>query len=309
VSTGLDPEFGGMRMTLTAIEKANILVEALPYIEKFHGKIVVIKYGGHAMVNDELKQAVMTDIVLMKYVGMHPVIVHGGGPDITDMMKRLGKTTEFVNGLRVTDKETMEIVEMVLVGKVNKEIVARINKLGGRAIGLCGKDANLFEARKKVAEMRRADGTREELDIGFVGEVSAVNPEIVITVFKEGYIPVIAPTAVGSDGESYNINADYVAGKLAEALGADKLVLLTDVEGILTRREDKDSLISALKMSKVEALKNAGVISGGMIPKVDACLDALRAGVNRTHILDGRVPHAILLEVFTDEGVGTMVVK
>lgn len=295
-------------MSLTAIEKAGILVEALPYIEKFHGKIVVIKYGGHAMVNDELKQAVMTDIVLMKYVGMHPVVVHGGGPDISSMMAKLGKKSEFVNGLRVTDKETMEIVEMVLVGKINKEIVARINQLGGRAIGLCGKDANLFQARKKVAEMRRADGTREKLDIGYVGEITSVNPDIVSTAFREGYIPVIAPTAVGVNGESYNINADYVAGKLAAALGANKLVLLTDVEGILTRTRDKDSLISVLKMSKVEALKNAGVISGGMIPKVDACLDALRAGVDRTHILDGRVPHAILLEIFTDEGVGTMVV-
>lgn len=296
-------------MSLTAIEKAGILVEALPYIKKFHGKIIVIKYGGHAMVNDELKQAVMTDIVLMKFVGMHPVIVHGGGPDISKMMARLGKDPEFVNGLRVTDKETMEIVEMVLVGKINKEIVTQINQLGGRAIGLCGKDADLFQARKKVAEMRRADGTREQLDIGYVGEITRVNPEIVRTAFREGYIPVIAPTAVGVSGESYNINADIVAGKLAAALGANKLVLLTDVEGILTRTRDKDSLISVLRMSKVEALKKAGVISGGMIPKVDACLDALRAGVNRTHILDGRVPHAILLEIFTDEGVGTMVVR
>ncbi len=294
-------------MTLTAIEKADILVEALPYIEKFYGKIVVIKYGGHAMVNCALKQAVMKDIVLMKYVGMHPVLVHGGGPDITGMLQKLGKKTDFVGGLRVTDRETMEIVEMVLVGKVNKQIVGLINQTGGHAVGLCGKDANLFEAAKKMPEVKTPDGGWEKVDIGFVGEVARVNPGIVRNVIKEGYIPVIAPTAVGPGGESYNINADYVAGRLAAALQAEKLVLLTDVEGVMRRPNDTDSRISRIRVGEVDGLIKSGVITGGMIPKIEACLDALRGGVNRAHILDGRVPHAILLEVFTDEGIGTMV--
>jgi acetylglutamate kinase len=294
-------------VTLTAIEKADILVEALPYIEKFYGKIVVIKYGGHAMVNCALKQAVMKDIVLMKYVGMHPVLVHGGGPDITGMLQKLGKKTDFVGGLRVTDRETMEIVEMVLVGKVNKQIVGLINQTGGHAVGLCGKDANLFEAAKKMPEVKTPDGGWEKVDIGFVGEVARVNPGIVRNVIKEGYIPVIAPTAVGPGGESYNINADYVAGRLAAALQAEKLVLLTDVEGVMRRPNDTDSRISRIRVGEVDGLIKSGVITGGMIPKIEACLDALRGGVNRAHILDGRVPHAILLEVFTDEGIGTMV--
>jgi acetylglutamate kinase len=294
-------------VTLTPIAKAGILVEALPYIKEFYGKIVVIKYGGHAMVNCELKQAVMKDVVLMKYVGMHPVLVHGGGPDITEMLEKLGKTTSFVGGLRVTDRETMEIVEMVLVGKINKHIVGLINRTGGHAIGLCGKDANLFEAVKKMPQVKTPGGAWEKVDIGFVGEVARVNPGIVINVIKEGYIPVIAPTAVGPDGESYNINADYVAGKLAAALEAEKLVLLTDVEGVMRRQGDLDSRISRIHVDEVNELIASGVITGGMIPKIEACLDALRGGVNRAHILDGRVPHAILLEVFTDEGIGTMV--
>ncbi|MBE0466355.1 MAG: acetylglutamate kinase [Candidatus Desulforudis sp.] len=294
-------------MTPTPVEKAGILVEALPYIKQFYGKIVVIKYGGHAMVSCELKKAVMKDVVLMKYVGMHPVLVHGGGPDITGMLEKLGKRTDFVGGLRVTDRETMEIVEMVLVGKVNKEIVGLINQTGGYAIGLCGKDAGLFQAAKKMPEVRAADGSWEKVDIGFVGEVSRVNPDIIKNVIKEGYIPVIAPTAVGPDGCSYNINADYVAGKLAAALTAEKLVLLTDVEGVLRRQGDLDSRLSRIRADETDGLIKSGVITGGMIPKIQACLDALAGGVNRTHILDGRVPHAILLEVFTDEGIGTMV--
>lgn len=294
-------------MTLTAIDKAGILVEALPYIKKFYGKVVVIKYGGHAMVDCALKQAVIKDVVLMKYVGMHPVLVHGGGPDITEMLQKIGKETSFVGGLRVTDRETMEIVEMVLVGKVNKEIVGLINQTGGYAIGLCGKDANLFEAAKKQPEVRVPDGGWEKVDIGFVGEVARVNPGIIKSVIKDGYIPVIAPTAVGPNGDSYNINADYVAGKLAVALEAEKLVLLTDVEGVLRRQGDRDSRLSRIRVGEVEDLKKSGVITGGMIPKVEACMDALDGGVHRTHILDGRVLHAILLEVFTDEGIGTMV--
>ncbi|HUM59153.1 MAG TPA: acetylglutamate kinase [Bacillota bacterium] len=290
----------------TAAEKAAILVEALPYIKKFYGKTVVIKYGGHAMLNRELKEAVLTDVVLMKYVGMHPVIVHGGGPDITGMLKRLGIQSNFVNGLRVTDADTMEIVEMVLVGKINKEIVARINRIGGRAVGLSGKDACLFEAVKKCAKVQTSEGEMTA-DLGYVGEISRVNPGIVTTIIAEGYIPVIAPVAVGEEGEGYNINADTAAGRLAAALGADKLIILTDVEGIMRDRNDPASLISVLRASEVPALIEEGIIEGGMIPKVECCLDALSSGVKTTHILDGRIPHSILLELFTDQGIGTMV--
>ncbi len=293
----------------TALEKAAVLVEALPYIKKFYGKTVVIKYGGHAMLNDGLKEAVLTDAVLMKYVGMNPVIVHGGGPGITEMLKRVGKDSSFVDGLRVTDGETMEIVEMVLVGKINKEIVARLNRIGGKAVGLSGKDADLFQAVKKYRKGRTGAGGEEMADIGFVGDISRVYPDIVNTLIDEGYIPVVAPVAVGPEGESYNINADYAAGMLAASLRADKLIILTDVEGILARRNDPDSLISVLRADDVPALIDRGKIEGGMIPKVECCLEALAGGVRTTHILDGRVPHSILLEVFTDQGVGTMVEK
>lgn len=284
---------------VTAHQKAAILVEALPYIKKFYGKIVVIKYGGHAMVDCALKRAVMTDVILMKLVGMHPVLVHGGGPEINEMLRRVGKESTFVNGLRVTDRETMEIVEMVLAGKINKEIVALINSLGGQAIGLCGKDASLIQARKK----------RSDVDIGFVGEVTHINPTLVMNVIKDGYIPVIAPIGLGPEGETYNINADYVAGHLAVALGADKLVILTDVEGIMVEREGERAVLSTLHLSEIPDLVRQKQISGGMLPKVECCADAIRGGVRRAHILDGRVPHAILLEIFTDEGIGTMVVE
>ena len=293
----------------SALEKASILVEALPYIKKFYGKTVVIKYGGHAMTSDQLKQAALTDVVLMKYVGMHPVIVHGGGPDITGMLKRLEMDSSFVGGLRVTDRDTMEIVEMVLVGKINKEIVARINGYGGRAVGLSGKDASLLTAVKKQGRVKRPDGTTETVDIGFVGEITQVNPDIVYTLIREGYIPVVAPVAVGDSGESYNINADTAASALAAALKADKLIILTDVEGILEDRGDTGSLISTITSAQVPELVDRGVIDGGMIPKVECCVRALEGGVKTTHILDGRVPHSILLEVFTDKGIGTMVVK
>ncbi|MEW6770350.1 MAG: acetylglutamate kinase [Bacillota bacterium] len=292
---------------LTALEKAGILVEALPYIKKFWGKIIVVKYGGHAMLNCELKQAVMTDLVLMKYVGMHPVVVHGGGPGISEMLKRLGRETSFVNGLRVTDAETMEVVEMVL-GRLNKEIAALINRLGGKAVGLCGKDANLITAVKKPGIVRLADGTAVEQDIGYVGQVVSINPELLLSVIKQGYIPVVAPIGLGAEGEGYNINADTVAGKVAEALGADKLIILTDVEGIMTDPEDKNSVISVLRREEVPALIASGKISGGMIPKLECCVAALDGGVKTAHILDGRIPHVILLEVFTDEGAGTMVI-
>ncbi|WP_072911621.1 acetylglutamate kinase [Desulforamulus aeronauticus] len=282
----------------SALEKANILVEALPYIKKFSGKTVVIKYGGHAMLNTELKQAVMTDLVLMKFVGINPVVVHGGGPDITGMLNRLGIESQFIGGLRVTDSSTMEVVEMVL-GKLNKEIVSFINQLGGRGIGLSGKDANLIMAAKKLG--------KDQADIGFVGEVENINPQLLKTVIEEGYIPVISPVGVGQEGETYNINADTAAGALATALQADKLMILTDVEGILADRNTKESLLSVIQTEEIPALIEQGVIQGGMIPKVECCVKAIQGGVNTTHILDGRVPHSILLEVFTDKGIGTMV--
>lgn len=296
-------------MVLTALEKAGILVEALPYIKEFYGKTVVIKYGGHAMQNEAIKKAVLQDVILMKFVGMNPVVVHGGGPEINHMLERLNIKSHFVSGLRITDAATMEIVEMVLVGKVNKDIVAGINRLGGKAVGLCGKDGNLIQARKKIEKSKDDKGQEITVDLGFVGEVERINPEIIHTVIDQGYIPVIAPIGVGSQGESYNINADYVAGEIAAALKADKFVLLTDVEGIFENYEEKDSLISSLKVEQVPALIERGVISGGMIPKVECCVRALSQGVERTHIIDGRLPHSILLEVFTDEGIGTMVVK
>lgn len=290
----------------SALEKTKILIEALPYIEKFSGKTVVIKYGGNAMINEELKKAVMQDVILMKYVGIQPVLVHGGGPEITSMLKRLDIKSEFIKGLRVTDQATMEIVEMVLVGKVNKEIVSNINSLGGKAVGLCGKDGGLIKAKKQLA---KDDEGNETIDIGLVGEVSEVSPHILQTVIKEGFIPVISPVGYDEQGNSYNINADYVAGEIAAALGADKLVLLTDVEGIFMDYADKSSLISELKISEIADLISREVISGGMIPKVECCINALDKGVGRTHIIDGRIPHSILLEVFTDQGIGTMVVR
>lgn len=284
---------------MSALEKAEILIEALPYIKKFHGKTIVIKYGGHAMLNQELKEAVMQDVILMKLVGMNPVLVHGGGPEINEMLQRLGIKSSFVQGLRVTDEETMDIVEMVLVGKVNKEIVALINHLGGKAVGFSGEDGKLIQAVKKEGEV----------DLGFVGDVERINPGIIQTVINQGYIPVIAPTGMGEDGKPYNINADYVAGALASALKADKLVLLTDVEGIFADYEDKSTLISSLHVKDVPELINRGALAGGMIPKVECCIKALEGGVAKTHIIDGRLPHSILLEIFTDEGIGTEVVQ
>ncbi|MBU7007406.1 acetylglutamate kinase [Peptococcaceae bacterium DYL19] len=296
-------------MMKNAVEKAGILIEALPYIRKFYGKTVVIKYGGHAMVNDNLKQAVINDVILMKLIGINPVIVHGGGPEITEMLKRLDIPSQFVAGCRVTDPATMEIVEMVLVGKINKEIVALINRHGGKAVGLSGKDASLIQAVKKMGRAVDSEGNHSLQDIGFVGDVKKINPEIIQTIISQGYIPVVAPVGVGEEGESYNINADYVAGEVAAALNADKLILLTDVEGIFEDYSDKETLISELKLGEVEQKIASGVISGGMIPKVECCVQAIEKGVNSTHILDGRIPHSILLEVFTDKGIGTMVVK
>lgn len=280
-----------------AMQKAEILVEALPYIKDFYGKRVVIKYGGAAMIDCELKKKVMQDIVLMRYVGMKPIVVHGGGPEINHMLARLGIESNWVDGLRVTDQETMEIVEMVLGGKVNKEIVAGLNASGGKAIGLSGKDGQLIEAK-----------ALDEGKMGFVGQVNTINPAIIETVIDSGYIPVIAPIGIGPAGESYNINADLVAAAVAVALKADKLVLLTDVPGLLHDAADPASLISVLRIGDVKKFISQGIIAGGMIPKVQCCVESVLGGVGRTHIIDGRLPHSILLEIFTREGIGTMVV-
>ncbi len=294
---------------ITPLEKAGILIEALPYIRKFRGKKVVIKYGGNAMVNETLKQAVISDIMLMQLVGMHPVVVHGGGPDINNMLKRLDIQSEFVNGLRITDEATMEVVEMVLAGKVNKSIVSHFNQVGGLAVGLCGKDANLLVAHQEQTYTRDSNGNKVLCDLGHVGEIESVNVGIINSLLEQGYIPVIAPIAVGKNGESYNVNADLVAGKIAIALEAEKLVLLTDVEGLYMDYNDKTSLISSLPVRLVNKLIADGVIAGGMLPKINCCVDAVNQGVGSTHILDGRVEHSILLEVFTREGIGTMVTK
>ena len=286
-------------MIKSALEKAEILVEALPYIKEFYGKRVVIKYGGAAMKDCSLKQKVIQDIVLMKFVGMHPIVIHGGGPEINAMLKRLGIASSFIDGLRVTDHATMEIVEMVLGGKVNKEIVSGINASGGKAIGISGKDGGLIEAQA-------LDPSGQ---MGFVGEVININPQIIETMIENGYIPVIAPIGIDKQGQSYNINADLVAAAIAVSMKADKLVLLTDVPGLLSDPQDSESLISILNISEVAEYIANGTIAGGMIPKVHCCEEAVAGGVGRTHIIDGRVPHSILLEIFTDEGVGTMVVN
>jgi acetylglutamate kinase len=277
------------------------LLEALPYIREFHGKTVVIKYGGAAMERADLKEPFALDVILLRLVGINPVIVHGGGPQIGALMKRLGKEPRFVGGMRVTDEETVEIVEMVLVGKINTEIVGLINHHGGKAVGLSGKDADLLRARRRVH--RRPDG--EAVDLGLVGEVEAVNTEPIRLLEDHGFIPVIAPVGVGSVGETYNINADLVAGEIAAALGAEKLIHLTDVQGIL---DSGGRLVSTLSRKEAERLMAAGVIDGGMLPKVESSLRALEGGTAKAHIIDGRVPHAILLELFTREGVGTEIV-
>ena len=294
-------------MDITPLQRANVLVEALPYIKEFYGKTIVIKFGGHAMINEELKRAVAKDCVLMKYVGMNPVIVHGGGPEINRILDKLGKKSTFVNGLRITDAETMEVVEMVLVGKVNKSVVGSITLSGGKALGFSGEDGRLIEAVPHMVTSINNKGETVTHDLGYVGDVKKINPELVKSVIGQSYIPVIAPIGVDDSGQSYNINADYVAGEMAKALGADKLILLTDVKGILRDKEDDNSLISVLRSGEVSNLIEEGVISGGMIPKIKCCIQALKGGVKKTHIIDGRVPHSPLLEVFTNEGVGTMV--
>ena len=292
----------------TAEDKAAILVEALPYIQQFYGKTIVIKYGGNAMINDDLKEKVMQDIALMKYVGIRPVIVHGGGPDITGFLKKVGKESDFVAGLRVTDEETIEIAEMVLDGKVNSEIVNLLNRRGVRAVGLSGKDAGLIKARKKLATVYEGEDTKK-VDIGYVGEVEQVDTGILEDLLKQGYVPIIAPIGVGDNGESYNINADYVAAEIAGALQAEKLLLLTDIEGIYKDFNDKSSFISTLHLPEAKQYIKEGIIAGGMIPKVEACLTALEQGAGKTHIIDGRLAHSIILEIFTSRGIGPQVVR
>ncbi len=289
-----------------SIERAEILLESLPYIRRFYNKTIVIKYGGHAMVDAELKDLFAKDVVMMKYIGIHPVVVHGGGPQIGNFLKKLGKDSKFVQGMRVTDEETMDIVEMVLVGKVNKEIVGLINQHGGKAVGLSGKDGDLIRAEKYYLSEEKAKATPPEIiDIGLVGKVKSINAELIVSLVNNGFIPVIAPTGRGDMGETYNINADIVAGEVASALKAEKLVLLTDVEGVINA---DGKLVNTMKDRDVISMIDTGTISGGMYPKVKCCLKALNGGVKKTHIVDGRLKHAVLLEVFTDRGIGTEIV-
>ena len=284
------------------------LIEALPYLRDFKDKTIVVKYGGNAMLNDQIKNKVLQDIVFLQGAGMRPVVVHGGGPEITAMLMQAGKKSEFVSGLRVTDAESVGIAEMALVGKINTDLVARLNTLGGRAVGLNGKDANLVQAKKHLADVYE-NGEVNLVDIGFVGNVEHVNTELIEVLLANGFIPVIAPTGVGTNGETYNINADSVAGEIAGALKAEKLLVLTDVRGIYSDYRDESSFISTLTFEKAQELIIRGKIDGGMIPKVRACITALSGGAKKTHIIDGRAEHTILMEIFSDKGVGTEVVK
>lgn len=286
-------------MNLDHSGRAQVLVEALPYIQRYYGKTVVIKYGGNAMISEELRRDVINDIILLRLVGIHVVVVHGGGPEINEMLKRTGKETKFVNGLRYTDGETMDVVQMVLCGRVNKNLVSTLNRAGGQAVGLCGLDGGMLQA------VRRREGG---VDYGLVGDVAKVNPKVVLDAIHNDFIPVISTVAQGMDEEtSYNINADTAAAKIAVAVGAEKLILLTDVRGLLRDRADESTLISQVRISEVSSLIGEGVISGGMIPKVACCVDAVENGVRRTHILDGRIPHSILIEVLSHAGIGTMI--
>ena len=294
-------------MTLNGIAaevQARVLAEALPYIQRFHGKTIVVKYGGNAMTDPRLKESFARDVVLLKLVGLNPVIVHGGGPQIDDVLKKVGKKGEFVQGMRVTDAETMDVVEMVLGGQVNKEVVTLINQHGGRAVGLTGKDGGFIRAKK--LKVKSETGSDELIDIGQVGEVESIDPEIVMLLHTRRFIPVIAPVGVGKDGETYNINADLVAGKVAEILKAEKLVVLTNTPGVLDKN---GNLLTGLTHRRVDELFADGTISGGMLPKISSALDAVKNGVNSCHIIDGRVEHALLLEILTNEGVGTLITR
>ena len=288
-------------MELSNTQRAEVLVHALPYIQKYNNKIIVVKYGGNAMINEDLKRSVMEDITLLKYVGMNPVIVHGGGPDISESLKTYHIESKFVSGLRVTDAETMRIAQMVLVGKTNKEVVSNVNRNGGKAIGLCGIDGKIIEC-----EPLTEDSEGNKIDVGFVGKIKKVNAEILKSLCEDEYIPVIAPIGTDDSGQSYNINADTVASAVATAMGAEKLMFLTDVEGV---KDAKGDIIFEITTSSAEELIHVGTINGGMIPKVRACVKAVLEGVNRVHIIDGRVLHSIILEIFTDTGIGTMFKK
>lgn len=283
-------------MNISNADKAHVLVQALPFIQNYTGKTVVIKYGGNAMINEELKSAVMSDIALLKLVGINAVLVHGGGPEITDMLKKVNKESRFVNGLRVTDKETIEIVQMVLAGKVNKGLVQRLQKAGAPAVGLCGLDGNMLMAEKLI--------TGE--DIGYVGEIREVNTKVIKDVIDKGFVPIISTIAGGYNGDVYNINADIAAAQIAAKLGACNLILMTDIRGLLRDKDDENTLIPSVNVSEVPMLKKEGIISGGMIPKIDCCVEAVRRGVSRAYIIDGRIPHSILIEMLTAEGIGTM---
>ena len=296
-----------MMQKRTAHQIADVLIEALPYIQRFKGKTVVVKFGGNAMVDEALKQSFARDIVLMKLVGINPIVVHGGGPQIGQLLARLGKTTGFIDGMRITDSETMDVVEMVLGGLVNKEIVNLINRHGGKAVGLTGKDGDFIRAKKIHLKKSAPEAHASEIiDLGYVGEVSSIDPAVVDMLGRSDFIPVIAPIGVGDDGRSYNINADLVAGKIAEVLKAEKLILLTNTAGILDKQEN---LLTGLSIKDIDDLIEDGTISGGMIPKTRCATDALNGGVNSVHIIDGRVEHAVLLELFTDQGVGTLLLR
>lgn len=283
-------------MKISNGDRAQVLVQALPYIQTLKGKTVVVKYGGNAMVNEELKAAVMSDIVLMQLVGIHVVVVHGGGPEISSMLKRVGKESRFVQGMRYSDAETVEIVQMVLAGKVNKELVQHLERYNGRAVGLCGLDGGMIKVEKMQAEE----------DLGLVGHITQVNTAVITDVAQAGYVPVIATLGADENGTVYNINADVTAAQVAAALGAEKLILMTDIRGLLRDKDDESTLIPEINVSDVPRLKKDGVISGGMIPKIDCCVEAVRRGVPKAHIIDGRTPHSILIELFSDEGIGTM---
>jgi acetylglutamate kinase len=291
-----------MTASLSPTVKAEVLAEALPYIRRFHGKTIVVKYGGNAMTDDKLKRSFAHDVVLLKLVGLNPVVVHGGGPQIEQLLTKVGKKGEFVQGMRVTDEETMDIVEMVLAGQVNKEIVELVNQAGGKGVGLTGQDGGLVRAHKMMIESKDQPGVR--IDIGQVGEIESIDPSIIQTLTTNGFIPVIAPIGSGREGETYNINADVVAGKIAEVLKAEKLVLMTNTVGVL---DQNGNLLTGLTAKKIDELFADGTISGGMLPKISSALDAARGGVNSVHIIDGRVDHALLLEIMTDQGVGTMI--
>ncbi len=281
-------------MEIPNSERAKVLVQALPYIKKYAGKTVVVKYGGNAMIDEALKNDVMNDIVLMQLVGINVVLVHGGGPEINGMLKKIGKEGRFLNGMRVTDQETMDIVQQVLAGKVNKDLVQRLEDAGGKAVGLCGLDGSLLKADQLDAEL------------GYVGEIREVNTRILENAASNGYVPIVSTVAAGYHGEVYNINADVAAARIAASLSAMKLILMTDVRGLLRDKDNESTLIPVVNVSDVSRLKKEGIISGGMIPKIDCCVDAVRRGVGRAHIIDGRTPHSILVELFTDEGIGTM---